>query len=126
MVGLDCGAGRLPRPVGLLSCSRCLNSRALMLAHPPHRGETSTTLRWWSVTSHGRPSSYLPGQNVGFCRTTLDDVNAVLLQHAPDLLNILHIHAGNANTTLEPAVAVLNNFELKCDAVQTKNDFPAQ
>lgn len=63
---------------------------------------------------------------VDLCRTTLDDVNTVLFQHAADLLNIIHIHAGNADTTFDLAVTVLNNFKLKRDAVQTKNDLPAQ
>lgn len=60
------------------------------------------------------------------CHTVLDDVNTVLLQYAPDLLNILRIHAGNTDTALDLAVNVFNNFELKRDTVQTENDFPAQ
>lgn len=59
-------------------------------------------------------------------RTVLYDVNTPLLQHATDLLNILHIHAGNANAAIDLAVTVLKNLELECDTVQTKNDFPAQ
>lgn len=60
------------------------------------------------------------------CRIVLDDVNAILLQYTPNLLSILHIHASNTDTVLDFAVTVLNNFELKRDAIQTENDFPAQ
>lgn len=60
------------------------------------------------------------------CHIILDDVNVILLQHAPNFLDIIHIYAGNTNATLNPAVKVLNDFKLKRDAVQTKNDFPAQ
>ena len=63
---------------------------------------------------------------VSLCNTVSQNVNAALLQHATNLLNILHIHAGNADTNLDLAVTVLNNFELKRDAVQTENDLPAQ
>ena len=54
------------------------------------------------------------------------EVNVVLLQHAPNLLNIIHIHASNTNVALELTVTVLNDFELKRDTVQPKNDFPPQ
>lgn len=54
------------------------------------------------------------------------NVNAVLLQCAPNLLNLLLIHTTNTNTTVNLAVTVLHNFKLKRDALQTKNDFPAQ
>ena len=60
------------------------------------------------------------------CRTVLDDVNTILLQHTTNLLNIIHIHASNTDTTLELAVTILNNFDLKRDTVQTEDDFPAQ
>ena len=60
------------------------------------------------------------------CRAVLDDVDTVLFQHTPNLLNILHIHAGNTDTALDPTVTMLKNFDLKRDAVQTKNNFPAQ
>ena len=63
---------------------------------------------------------------VGLCNIALDDVNVVLLQHLPDLLNIIHIHASNTNATLNLAVTVLNDLELKSDTVQTENDLPAQ
>ena len=63
---------------------------------------------------------------VGLCHTVSYDVNIVLLQYAPNLLNILHIHAGNTNTALDLTVAMLNNFEFKRDTVQTENDLPAQ
>ena len=59
-------------------------------------------------------------------RTVSYEVNVVLLQHAPNLLNILHIHASNTNVALELTVTVLNDFELKRDTVQPKNDFPPQ
>lgn len=60
------------------------------------------------------------------CHTISYDVNTVLLQHLPDLLNIIHIHASNTNATLNLAVTVLNNFKLKRDTVQAKDDLPAQ
>lgn len=47
------------------------------------------------------------------CSTALDDSNAILLKHGTNLLNIIHIHAGNTNTALNLAVTVLNDFELK-------------
>ena len=60
------------------------------------------------------------------CRTVLDDINAVLPQHTPNLLNIIHIHTSNANAALDLTIIVLNNFELKRDTVQPKNDLSAQ
>ena len=60
------------------------------------------------------------------CHTVSYDVNAVLLQHTPNLLNILLIHAGNTNSTIDAADPVLNNFKLKRDAVHPKNYLPAQ
>lgn len=62
----------------------------------------------------------------GTCRTVLYDVNTMLLQCAPNLFNLLLIHATNANATLDLTVNVLNNFELKRDTIQAKNDLPAQ
>lgn len=62
----------------------------------------------------------------GLCRTVSHNVNTVLLQRAPNLFNLLLIHTTNANATVNLAVTVLNNFEIKRDTVQTKNDFPAQ
>lgn len=70
---------------------------------------------WWAA-------SY----RVDLCHTVSHNVNAPLLQHIPNLLNILHIHAGNADTALELTVTVLNNFKLKRDTVQSENDLPAQ
>lgn len=58
-------------------------------------------------------------------RTVLYDINTILLQHAPNLLNILHIHTGNTNTALDLAITVLNDLDLKQDTVQTENNFPA-
>ena len=63
---------------------------------------------------------------VSHCHTVSHNVNTALLQRAPNLLNLLLIHTTNANTTVNLAVAVLHNFELKHDTVQPKNDFPAQ
>ena len=62
----------------------------------------------------------------GLCRTVSHNVNTVLLQHAPNLLSLLRVYASNTNATVHPADMVLNNFELKRDAVQPENDFPAQ
>lgn len=60
------------------------------------------------------------------CHAVSYDVNTILLQYAPNLLNIIHIHASNADAALEIAFTVLNDFELKRDTVQAENDFPAQ
>lgn len=54
------------------------------------------------------------------------EVNAFLLQYALNRLNILLILAGNTNVTLDLAVTVLKNFELKRDTIQTENDVPAR
>lgn len=54
------------------------------------------------------------------------EVNTFLLQYALNRLNILLILAGNANVTLDLAVTVLENFELKRDSIQTENDVPAR
>lgn len=63
---------------------------------------------------------------VSHCHTVSYEVNAFLLQHALNRLNILLILAGNANVTLDLAVTVLKNFELKRDTIQTENDVPAR
>lgn len=76
------------------------------------RSRQSNLVGWYAVISH--------------CHTVSYEVNALLLQHALNRLNILLILAGNANVTLDHAVTVLKNFELKRDTVQTKNDFPTQ
>lgn len=62
----------------------------------------------------------------GLCRTVLYDVNTVLLQCAPNLLNLLLIYTTNANAAVNLTVTVLHNFKLKRDTIQAKNDFPAQ
>ena len=62
----------------------------------------------------------------GLCRTVSHNVNTVLLQCAPNLLNILLIHTTNANAAVNLTVTILHNFELKRDTAQTKNDLPAQ
>lgn len=59
-------------------------------------------------------------------RTVSHNVNTVLLQCAPNLLNLLLIHTSNTNATVDLTVTVLHDFELKRDTVQPKNDFPAQ
>lgn len=63
---------------------------------------------------------------VSLCRTVSHNVNTLLLQCTPDLFNLLLIHATNANATVDLAVTVLNNFELKRDTVQPENYLPAQ
>ena len=63
---------------------------------------------------------------VSHCHAVSHNVNTVLLQYAPNLLNVPLIHAGNTNATVNLTVTVLHNFKLKRDTVQTKNDFPAQ
>lgn len=60
------------------------------------------------------------------CHTVSHNVNTALLQHTPNLFNLLLIHTANTNATVNLAVSMLNNFKLKRDTVQTKNDFPAQ
>lgn len=60
------------------------------------------------------------------CHAISHNVNTVLLQHAPNLFNLLLIHTTNTNTTINLTVTVLHDFKLKTDTVQTKNDFPAQ
>lgn len=58
-------------------------------------------------------SSWVNRYIVSHCHTVSYDVNIVLLQYAPNLLNVLLNHAGNANAALELTVTVLNNFKLK-------------
>lgn len=60
------------------------------------------------------------------CCTVSYDVNTVLLQHAPNLFSLPRIHTGNTNATVDIAVTMLNNFDLKRDTVQTKNNFPTR
>lgn len=72
------------------------------------------------------PTFHIRRIDMSLCHTVLDDVNAILFQHAPNLLNILHIHTSNTDTTLEPTITMLNDFKLKRDTVQTENDLPAQ
>lgn len=62
----------------------------------------------------------------GLYHTVSHNVNTMLLQCAPNLFNLLLIHANNANATVNLAITVLNNFELKRDTVQAKNYLPAQ
>ena len=139
-----CGA---PAPSVCCLAPDGLNSRTPTSACPPSQGETSDTL---GVLVHdvvgpsppehrvmgrrrrirhpvrSRDSGYDTSPGAVTCHITLDDVNTPLLQYAPNLLNIIHIHASNTDTTLDLAVTVLNNFELKRDTVQTENDLPAQ
>ncbi len=99
---------------------------------------TEETLR---TSKSGRPDSRLPIRaerstldswalpvepERSHCHTVSYEVNAVLFQYAPNLLNILHVHASNTNAALNFTVTVLNNFELKRDTVQPENDLPAQ
>lgn len=119
-----------------------------MLARPPHLSETSTTL-WvlvYDVVSQPRQNTTKGGRDDGphttassipcdhetedatpiRCHIVLDEVNASLLQYALNRLNIPHILAGNTNVTLDLAVTVLNDFELKRDAIQAENYMPAR
>ena len=102
-------------------------------SHPPSRATTKQRMRRQShrETLRAPIRSHLSRRVgwhviVGPCRTVSQNVNAILFQYAPNLLNIIHIHASNADTTLDLAVTVLNDFELKRDTVQPKNDLPAQ
>lgn len=76
------------------------------------QSDLSNLVGWCVVVSHLHAISH--------------NVNAALLQRAPNLLDLLLIHTTNANTTVNLTITVLNNFELKRDTVQTKNDLPAQ
>lgn len=58
--------------------------------------------------------------------TVSHNINTVLLQYAPNLFNLLLIHASNTNATVDIAVTVLHDFELKRDTIQTENYLPAQ
>lgn len=60
------------------------------------------------------------------CHAISHNVNTVLLQCAPNLLNILLIRTTNANAAIDITITVLNDFELKRDPVQAKNYLPAQ
>ena len=60
------------------------------------------------------------------CHTVSYEIDAFLLQYALNRLNILLILAGNANVTLDLAITILKNFELKRDSIQTENDVPAR
>ena len=68
----------------------------------------------------------LSGLIVNPCLTVSDNINTFLLQRTPNLLNILHFHTGNTDAAIDIAVTMLNDFELKRDAIQAKDDFPAQ
>lgn len=66
------------------------------------------------------------GPERNHCHTISYEVNTLPLQHTLNRLNILHIHADNANAALDLAVTALNDFKLKRDTIQTKNYVPAQ
>lgn len=82
------------------------------IAESHFQSNLSNWMGWYVTISH--------------CHTISHNVNIVLLQYAPNLLNILHVNAGNANVTVNLAVTVLNNFKLKRDTVQAKNNLPTQ
>lgn len=63
---------------------------------------------------------------VSHCHTISHNINTVLLQRALNLFNLLLIHTSNANAAVDITITVFNNFELKRDTVQTKNNLPAQ
>lgn len=92
--------------------------------HPPSRAITRRRTQCPGAgTSQDLEDWYII---VGPRRTVLDDVNVILLQHTPNLLNILLVHAGDANAAVDIAITMLNNFEIKRDTVQPKNDLPAR
>ena len=62
----------------------------------------------------------------GVGHTVSYEINAFLLQYALNRLNILLILTGNANVTLDLAVTVLKNFELKRNTIKTENDVSAR
>lgn len=82
------------------------------VAESHFRSNLSSWMGWYVIAS--------------LCHTVSHNVDTTLLQCAPNLFNLLLIHTTNANATIDITITVLNNFELKCDTVQTKNDLPAQ
>lgn len=90
---------------------------------PPPRAITRRRTR---CQSYGKDEGAAPQLTRTDPSRISHNVNTVLLQCAPNLLNVPLIHASNTNATVNLSVTVLNNFELKTDTVQTKNDFPAQ
>ena len=94
------------------------------------RGADASAHTYRSETNDPRPrttrSRWAGWYVAGPRHTVSHNVNTVLLQYAPNLLNIIHIHTGNTNAALNLAVTVLHNFNLKRDTVKTKNDFPTQ
>ena len=110
---------------------------AHMRSHPPSRVIARQRMRCQSdrkdsptleerAPRSGQARVKLSGLFVNLYHTISDEINAALLQYTPNLLSILHTHASNADAALELAVKMLNNFELKRDTVQAKNDLPAQ
>lgn len=83
-----------------------------MVAESYFRSDLSRWVGWYVAASHYHAISH--------------NVNTVLLQRAPNLLNLLLAHTTNANATVNLTVTVLHNFELKRDTVQAENDLPAQ
>lgn len=71
-------------------------------------------------------SSWVSRYVVSLCHTVSHHVNTILLQCAPNLFNLPLIHTTNTNSTVDLAVTVLKNFELKRDTIQTENDVPAR
>lgn len=90
--------------------------------HTPIQAKRSTL-----TARHSRRSN-LVGWHVAtsHCHTVSYEINTPPLQYALNRLNILLIHTSNTNATVNLAVTVLNNFKLKRDTIQTKNDLPTQ
>ena len=82
------------------------------VAETHFQSDLSNLVGWYAAVSH--------------CHAISHNVNTVLLQHAPNLLSLLLIYAGNANAAVDTTITALNNFELKRDTVQPKNYLPAQ
>lgn len=92
-------------------------------SRPPPRAITKRRTR---CQSDGRDPPSHEERAPQLTRTASHNINTALLQCAPNLFNLLLIHASNTNTTVDITITVLNNFELKRDTIQAKNYLPAQ
>lgn len=119
-IGRIAAYGRTPRPVRSRNGGRdAVSSRR---DSPSTEERDAVTESYFQSNLSHWTYWYVAGL---YC-TVLYDVNVILFQYAPNLLNVLLIHTTNANATVDITITVLNNFELKRDTIQTKNYLPAQ
>lgn len=105
--------GARSRPLGAHAARVVERARERDAVAKTHfQSNLSGWMGWYVVISH--------------CHTISYETNAFLLQYALNRLNIPLILAGNTNVTLDLAVTVLKNFDLKRDTIQTENDVPAR